>query len=490
MKCSFIVPGYKCDEYIFRNIDSILDQDYKNYEIIPVLNGEWETKAELAKKLKEKYGDKINLHLRDVGGLGRANNYGTEQATGDIVSCLSSDLYLMPGALRTWIDAFEEHPDCDFVYSGYKFVSRNPLDVYLSNKYDRYHLECENFIDGANPVRRKAVARWNEEFKSLIDWDYFLSVTENGAKGYYIKEPLYYAEFPKVGGLSDDSSTNWVSRCKQIRAKHNIPDRPICITSLIDPDYGLELAKLANADFKNYPGHKPHDYRLIYIYGFFCDLDNIQKSTGVFFQHFGHKVIQWIGQDIISLIQLRWYDVNLYADSVLNKIKNHYCFNNQDLSVLDKLRITGEIVYPPIVVGDILERKKAISVNEPGLLEQLKKAMPDYEIVSNDLNCEITVHYGDRPDIVFKSILMGNHVISNTYYPGTYHVQGFTNVPELRRMVSHTIRSIKRNKVEPKKDDIEYYRHRTTPAGFKTKLERISEKKVQKYGRLEEQAHA
>lgn len=493
VKVSFIVPGYKCDQYICRNIDSILDQDYTNYEIIPVLNGTWETKADVAKMLVEKYGDKIRLLQSDIGSLGGANNLGIDHSTGDIVSCLSSDLYLMPGTLRTWVDAFKEHPDCDFVYSGYKFVSDNPSEIYLSTPFNRYHLECENFIDGANPVRRKAVARWSEDLPSLIDWDYFLSVTDNGAKGYYIKEPIYYAELPKVGGLSEDSDRNWIRRRRDVQERHYIPKRDICVTSLVDPEYGIELAKIADADFRTYPGHKPHDYKLVYLHGFYCDIENrnIQRSTGVFFNHAGHKAIQWIGQDIVTLMQLRWYDVDIYTAMVLKKIQHHFCYTSKDQMILKRMGVESDLLFPPIDLnGGPQEKKDAISVSEPELMSQLQKAMPDKTFLLNDLSCGITVHYADSAPNIFKSILHGNHVITNTYLTNVYHIQGFTNVPELRKMVVHTIRGIQKDNPSVNPESVKFYMNRTRPEAFKKRLERIANKPLRMTAKSEEIARA
>ena len=85
VKVSFIVPGYKCDEFIFRNIESILDQDYENREIIFVPNGQWETKDELIKSVQEKYGDKVGILSLEQGNLGNANNEGFAVSTGDVM---------------------------------------------------------------------------------------------------------------------------------------------------------------------------------------------------------------------------------------------------------------------------------------------------------------------------------------------------------------------------------------------------------------------
>jgi glycosyltransferase involved in cell wall biosynthesis len=77
-KVSLIVPGYKCDEFVSRNIESIFDQDYGNYEIIFVPNGQWETKDGLVKSISEKYGDKVKILNLEQGNLGNANNEGLQ----------------------------------------------------------------------------------------------------------------------------------------------------------------------------------------------------------------------------------------------------------------------------------------------------------------------------------------------------------------------------------------------------------------------------
>jgi len=486
LKCSFIVPGYKCDEYIFRNIDSILDQDYKNYEIIIVLNGEWETRKDLFAKLVEKYGEKIQLHWLPEGHLGKANNFGLTKATGDIVSHLSSDLFLMPGTLRTWVDNFHEHPECGLVYSGYKLVSPNPMDIYYSDTFDRYHLECENFIDGANPYRRENAVRWDEQLRSLIDWDWALSLTDNGLKGFYIKEPLYCAEPPKAGGLSVDSNNFWKPRRREIQKKHGIPDRKVCATSLVDPQYALEIAKMIDADFRVYPGHKPHDYTMIYQYGFMCDIERIQASVGVFGRHWNHKIIHWIGLDVRTLMNQPWKDVDYFVQLGLGKVQNHFCTNMKDQQILKRMHLESEVVYPPIKYDLKKEISGGISVNDMELKHHLERAMPDQIFKINDLNCSITIHFDDSMVNVLKSICMGNMVITEKYIPSTYQIQSYGNVPELRRMIVHTLRQILKQKPEVNQDDLNEYREKTTPNHFKRKIEKIMEKKIHKYAKLED----
>jgi glycosyltransferase involved in cell wall biosynthesis len=485
LKVSLIIPGYKCDEFLFRNIESILDQDYENYEIIFVPNGEWETKGELIQAVQEKYGDKVNVLSLDYGNLGNANNEGFALSKGDIISHLSSDLYLMPGALRNWVETFQENPQYGMVYSGYKLVSKNPLDIYHSNPYDRYHLECENFIDGANPVKRSAWRKWSTDLKSLIDWDWALSVTKD-SDAFYIKEPLYYAELPKEGGLSQDSDMNWIVRRRAVQEKHGIPDRKICISSLLDSSLALEIAKITGNDFRIYPGMKPHEYRLIYCYGFMCDEDSIQRSTGIFAQHYGHKIIHWAGPDINSFMGTWNLSTAMaYYDYVLKRINSHWVTTKRDMDLLKWIHLEPDQVFLPVHVDENPDKMVAISVNNYDLADQLKKAMPDQEIRVNDVSCSITVHFDDKPTNITHSLCRGNYVIANQNYQGAYWIQGFTNVPELRKMLVHTIRRIQREKPKVDKEDIDFYRLRVNPDNFKRKLQKIADKEIKKYAKFE-----
>ena len=488
MKISVIIPGYQCDQFIFRAIDSVLDQDFKNYEIIPILNGQWSTKGDLIKALHEKYGEKIRLQAPNEGGLGRANNLGVELSTGDIISHLSSDLYLMPGTLRTWMEAFDEHPDCDIVYSGYRFVSDDARQVYYSNPFDRYLLECENFIDGASPYRRKAAVKWNTSLKSLIDWDWALSMTDNGAKGWWIKEPLYFAEFPRPGGLSDDSNQNWVKRRREIQAIHHIPDRKICLTSPEKWNFALDIAKHCGFDFRMYPGHKPHEYSVIYSYGFPVGEESIQYSTGVFFRHFGHKVVHWTESDINSLLNWNMRNCLYYTDMVLKRMSNHFCMNQKQQALLQKLGINADIVYPPVESNTAQINREIISVNDSDLLDQIQKAMPDLMIKLNDPSAFISIHFQDDIINAIRFLVNGSNVITNDYLPYTHNYEGFNNIPELRKLLVHEIRRLIKSEETVPEKAIAYYKARTSYKYFKNKLERIAEKKFSKYAKLNDLA--
>ena len=175
---------------------------------------------------------------------------------------------------------------------------------YASEEFDAWRLTVENFITGSSPIRRKDFPGWDEAFKSLQDWDMWLTVVEQGGKGKFLNEYFFVTEMPDSKSVSGDSAANWVERVKQIKKKHNIPDRKICVSSLGAPNHALPLAKILDADYKQWVSRKPHNYDMVYSVGFYPFVaDNQLRYPFVSHETLGKieelgsfkKVIHWIG---------------------------------------------------------------------------------------------------------------------------------------------------------------------------------------------------
>jgi len=106
-KVTIIVPAFNSVETIERTIDSILEQDYPNKEIIVVDDGS--TDSTLAQL--ETYGDKIRLLQQKNMGPSAARNRGMKFTTGRYVAFLDSDDYWLPGFISHCIDALDAAPD-------------------------------------------------------------------------------------------------------------------------------------------------------------------------------------------------------------------------------------------------------------------------------------------------------------------------------------------------------------------------------------------
>lgn len=100
-KISVIVSVYNVGEHIERCIESLLSQNYKNYEIILVDDGSTDKSAMICERYFRENPTKIRLIRQDNGGLSAARNTGLSVASGEFVTFVDGDDYLEKNALST-----------------------------------------------------------------------------------------------------------------------------------------------------------------------------------------------------------------------------------------------------------------------------------------------------------------------------------------------------------------------------------------------------
>lgn len=96
IKFSIIIPVYNIENYISKCINSILKQNYSNYEIIVVNDGSTDGSVDVVNKIKS---DKIKLVNKQNGGLSSARNEGLKYTTGDYIWFIDGDDYIEENSL-------------------------------------------------------------------------------------------------------------------------------------------------------------------------------------------------------------------------------------------------------------------------------------------------------------------------------------------------------------------------------------------------------
>ena len=81
-KVSIVVPIYNVEKYLDECVRSLINQTYKNIEIILVDDGSKDSSGAIADNLA-KEDSRIRVIHKDNGGLSDARNFGIENATGD-----------------------------------------------------------------------------------------------------------------------------------------------------------------------------------------------------------------------------------------------------------------------------------------------------------------------------------------------------------------------------------------------------------------------
>ena len=92
-KISVIVPVYNTEEYLERCIRSIMNQTYKNLEIVVVNDGSTDCSLNILESLKSE-DDRIVIINQENMGVSKARNKGLDCATGDFIGFVDSDDFL------------------------------------------------------------------------------------------------------------------------------------------------------------------------------------------------------------------------------------------------------------------------------------------------------------------------------------------------------------------------------------------------------------
>lgn len=96
---SVIVPVYNVEQYLRQCLDSILNQTYQEIEVLLINDGSTDTSDEICREYAER-DNRIRYFVKENGGLSDARNYALDRATGEYVTFVDSDDFLMEQALE------------------------------------------------------------------------------------------------------------------------------------------------------------------------------------------------------------------------------------------------------------------------------------------------------------------------------------------------------------------------------------------------------
>lgn len=117
---SIIIPVYNAAQYIRRCIDSILEQDFEDYEIILVNDGSSDSSLDILREF-EKNNKNIRVIDQSNSGASVARNKGIEVAKGTFIMFIDIDDYISSDYLSTFFDSITTL-EADIVIGGFKRV--------------------------------------------------------------------------------------------------------------------------------------------------------------------------------------------------------------------------------------------------------------------------------------------------------------------------------------------------------------------------------
>ena len=108
---SVIIPLYNKEPIIERSLQSVLSQDYDDFEVVVVNDGSTDRSADIVRSIND---PRIRLIEQENGGPSKARNTGTKNARGEWIVFLDADDELLPGAIELFVESRKSYPDYDF----------------------------------------------------------------------------------------------------------------------------------------------------------------------------------------------------------------------------------------------------------------------------------------------------------------------------------------------------------------------------------------
>ncbi len=135
-KYSFIIPSYNCAEFLHRSLNSILEQEFHDFEIIIIDDGSTDNTFEICTEYQHR-DDRIKFYRQSNAGVSAARNNGISKSTGDYLFFIDADDSLYNSKVLSGIDNFiVHHADCDIFQFQIFFVNGEKISPIKSIHID------------------------------------------------------------------------------------------------------------------------------------------------------------------------------------------------------------------------------------------------------------------------------------------------------------------------------------------------------------------
>ena len=224
---SVVVPVYNVPEkYLKKCIESLINQTYKNIEILLVDDGSKDNSGIICDDYA-KCDKRIRVYHKENGGLCSARNFGTKKAKGEWISFVDGDDWIEPDSYEKLIQYSKKHEELDVIFFGYvkDYPSRSVV-----MKYDNFENGKLYSTDDEIKYLQKMVLNYNANIAMVptkfIRNDfikknnlYHIDELKQGAEGIEFNVRLF--KYAKNALFVDDRFYHYIFNDNSITTVHN-----------------------------------------------------------------------------------------------------------------------------------------------------------------------------------------------------------------------------------------------------------------------------
>lgn len=188
---SIIIPCYNSEFTLQTTLESVISQDFQDWEAIIINDGSIDKTEEIALKWVEK-DNRFNYFSKQNEGLGKTRNYGVSKAKGIYILPLDSDNQLMKDFTQEAVDVFEKNNAVGVVYGDAEYFGERS-GLWKVEEYNLKKILVGNYIDACAIYRKKLwvkVGGYDEKmpFQGHEDWEFWIALGNLSAEFYHLNK--------------------------------------------------------------------------------------------------------------------------------------------------------------------------------------------------------------------------------------------------------------------------------------------------------------
>ena len=201
IKISVIIPVYNCGRYIGNTLKSVINQNFRDYEIIVVDDGSTDNSLEIINSTLKDCGVKYKVIHQDNAGVSVARNHGIDISEGEYLVFVDGDDYILENHLsELYVEGYDFNM-IQFAKQHDDKISPNPnnfnFDTISTDEFIRKELNMEilfNFFQLA--YRAEIIKNFDIRFTPGVvygeDTEFALKALIHGDRIHVSKEITYY----------------------------------------------------------------------------------------------------------------------------------------------------------------------------------------------------------------------------------------------------------------------------------------------------------
>jgi glycosyltransferase involved in cell wall biosynthesis len=199
MKFSIITCSYNSEKYIKKNINSIKNQTFKDFEHIFIDGFSSDKTLEIIKKHQKEFPDKVKIYQFKPQGISNAMNKGIEKSSGEyLIHLHSDDSFYEKNILKKVADFIEKENNPSWIYGKAKFINAETNQsriiphrkIYQKTRF--WLLLLTNYIPHQSVFLKKEIfkkyGKFDEKLKNAMDYDLWMRLSKNKIRSKFINE--------------------------------------------------------------------------------------------------------------------------------------------------------------------------------------------------------------------------------------------------------------------------------------------------------------